>query len=180
MKSTYEIVSELKFAKDAIIDMMEQTEGEITDAVSEVLEKIQQLQVESSQKIAAVDWVFGQIQERKAMIEGAAKYHADRLAQYKANLASIEVQQDRLKYKVMDLMLANNMDAIDLEHKKIKLMYSKSLVVEELDKAIANVPQEYLRTKVEIDKTPLKKHIEETGVSYDGVVIQESPYIRGL
>lgn len=73
-----------------------------------------------------------------------------------------------------------NIASIDFDHKNIKVLHSKSLVIEDLDLALCNIPNDYKRIKQEVDKTALKAHILNTGVSYEGVSVQEKPYLKGL
>lgn len=180
MKPAYQIVHELGVAKDQLYRLVEETEGEVTDAVQQILSVIEDLKVESVTKVDAVNWVYDQVQERKAMVEGVLKHHEEKVALYKAKMSTIKLNEERLKFKIIDLMTANNLENVDLNHKNIKLLYSKSLVVEDQDRAMQSIPDQYKRVKVEVDKTGLKKHIEESGVSYEGVVIEEKPYLRGL
>lgn len=180
MKKTYEIMAELKMAKDQLYMMIEETEGEINEGVQQVLDDIENLNMEASAKIEAINWVYEQISERKSVVDGVLKHHQDKVALYKAKMNTIESNEDRLKTRIIELMQEIGVSNIDYEYKNIKLMYSKSLVVDDQDLALKCIPEDYKRIKVEIDKTGLKKHIENTGVSYEGVGIQEKPYLRGL
>jgi hypothetical protein len=180
MKTTYDIVTELGVTKDYLYKLAEEAEGEVTEAVQHLLNMVDELKVEAATKVDAISWVWDQIQERESMIDGVLKHHEEKVALYKAKINAIKHNEERLKFKIMDLMIASGLDHVDLNHKNVKLLFSKSLVVEDQERAMQSIPDQYKRVKVEVDKTGLKKHIEDTGVSYEGIAIEEKPYLRGL
>lgn len=179
-ESTYDIVKKIEMSKAFIDDKLSVTEGEITDEIEMLLNQLEQSNVDAVEKISSLSYVSDKLAEIEGYVSGAMEYHNAQMATLKAHKASIENNYERIKFKVMELMNALGQKEIQIKHKKIKMLKSKSLVVEDIDRAMVSLPVEFMRYKPEVKKTELKAYIEETGVSFDGVVVVEKPYLKGL
>lgn len=179
-ESTYNIVRNIELNKAYIDDKLEQSGGEITSEVEKLLDDLEHAHIGAVEKVSKLSFVSDKLSEIKAYVDGASEYHKQQLELVKAKQKSIDNNYERIKGKIIDLMRALGQKELQVRHKKLTIVTTKSLVVESLDNALNVIPSEYKRVKVEVDKVGLKKHIEETGVSYDGVIVESNSHLRGL
>lgn len=151
-------VSDLLSAMDASFD--EETGGwrecdelafhQLADeCVRPKLERMQKARVALAGDIAAVDAEIKRLQERKKSLQR----NDDRLAN-RILFGLNAVYDGKLKTPLFTFS---------------RRMSERLIIDDEKD-----VPQDFLKTKIEVDKAGLKKHIKETGEIFNGIHLEET------
>ncbi|MBR8750415.1 hypothetical protein IX317_002137 [Fusobacterium sp. DD29] len=91
----------------------------------------------------------------------------------KANLEAIKKRHAELEYNLINLMLQNGDTEFEKNGVKVKLKDTSRDSVKIEDESL--IPDEYKRTKVEINKSEILKAYRETGVLISGIDIVRDP-----
>lgn len=113
------------------------------------LERMQKARVALAGDIAAVDVEIKRLQERKKSLQR----NDDRLAN-RILFGLNAVYDGKLKTPLFTFS---------------RRMSERLIIDDEKD-----VPQDFLKTKIEVDKAGLKKHIKETGEIFNGIHLEET------
>jgi predicted lipase len=159
---------------------LEEAEGEITDEVDRLMATLEDLDVTAQTKMEAIAFYHTSVEETASMLEGLIGQVSDRLTRLKERKKAMDNQMSRLKESIINLMDVTNTETLDFQGKKIHVGKTKALVVLNEELAISVLPAEFIRTKEEVNKSELKKHIERTGVSYEGVELRTNKHLKGL
>lgn len=178
--NAFELTREIKLTNEEIERFFEETEGEITDVVQELLDKMEDLHASADAKMHAISHVHEGLVEHDAILEGIETHLKARLDGIKARRKAFANNQKRLKESLINLMDAASIEAFEFEGRKISLGKTKALLVLSEELALSTLPDEYVRIKREIDKAALKSYIDRTGVSYEGVELVTNKHIKGL
>lgn len=119
------------------------------ECVRPKLERMQKARVALAGDIAAVDAEIKRLQERKK---------------------SLQRNDDRLANRILFGLNAVYDGKLKTPLFTFSRRLSERLIVDD-EKA---VPPEFLKTKIEVDKAGLKKHIKETGEIFNGVHFEET------
>jgi hypothetical protein len=178
--NAFELTREIRLTNEEIERFFEETQGEITDCVDDLLARMEDLEASADAKVHAITHVHEGLVEHDIMLEAIETHLKGRLDTIKARRKAFANNQTRLKDSLINLMDALGRDSYEFEGRKISVGKTKALLVLNEELAIANLPDQFLRIKREIDKTALKKHIDSTGVSYEGVDLVTNKHIKGL
>lgn len=119
------------------------------ECVRPKLERMQKARVALAGDIAAVDAEIKRLQERKKSLQR----NDDRLAN-RILFGLNAVYDGKLKTPLFTFF---------------RRMSERLIIDDEKD-----VPQDFLKTKIEVDKAGLKKHIKETGEIFNGIHLEET------
>ena len=119
------------------------------ECVPPKLERMQKARVALAGDIAAVDAEIKRLQERKKSLQR----NDDRLAN-RILFGLNAVYDGKLKTPLFTFS---------------RRMSERLIIDDEKD-----VPQDFLKTKIEVDKAGLKKHIKETGEIFNGIHLEET------
>ena len=119
------------------------------ECVRPKLERMQKARVALAGDIAAVDAEIKRLQERKKSLQR----NDDRLAN-RILFGLNAVYDGKLKTPLFTFS---------------RRMSERLIIDDEKD-----VPQDFLKTKIEVDKAGLKKHIKETGEIFNGIHLEET------
>lgn len=119
------------------------------ECVRPKLERMQKARVALAGDIAAVDAEIKRLQERKKSLQR----NDDRLAN-RILFGLNAVYDGKLKTPLFTFS---------------RRMSERLIIDDEKD-----VPQDFLKTKIEVDKASLKKHIKETGEIFNGIHLEET------
>lgn len=178
--NAFELTREIRLTNEEIERFFEETEGEITDCVDELLQKMEELEASADAKVQAITHVHEGLVEHDSMLEGIENHLKARLDTIKARRKAFANNQKRLKDSLINLLDALNKESYEFEGRKISVGKTKALLVLNEELALSHLPVDFIRVKQEIDKTALKKHIDNTGVSYEGVELVTNKHIKGL
>lgn len=119
------------------------------ECVRPKLERMQKARVALAGDIAAVDAEIKRLQERKK---------------------SLQRNDDRLANRILFGLNAVYDGKLKTPLFTFSRRMSERLIIDDEKE----VPQDFLKTKIEVDKAGLKKHIKETGEIFNGIHLEET------
>jgi phage host-nuclease inhibitor protein Gam len=178
--TTYELIKAVDELKGNIEQMLTQSSGEITETVESFLDQLEITKNDAFIKAQHLGFVYNKVKETESFVEGSIAYHQEQIDKLKTRRTATQNTSDRIKSYIIMLMNALEVDKLEIGGKNVSMLTSEKLVIEDLNRALESLPTRFIRVKEEVDKTALKTHIKNTGVSYDGVYLEEDKYLKGL
>jgi len=166
-----ELIYELQGLRQVFEDKLEASEGELTEAIELIEQQMLSVQEEAKEKVERIYHFTNTIDEILAPVEGQIAYHKERIDAANARKRSLTKLRERMVYLIGKLMKELELKQLDTTAGQVKIRHSQRLEI--LDEALAlkNVPEDFIKVKKAIDKTPLKAYLKSTGIHIDGVSV---------
>lgn len=169
--TSMEIIYELQGLRQVFEDKLEASEGELTEAIEIIEQQMLSVQEEAKDKVERIYHFTNTIDEILAPVDGQIAYYKQRIEAANNRKKSLTKLRERMLYLIGKLMKELELKQLDTAAGQVKIRNSERLEILDETLALKNVPEEFVKIKKSIDKTPLKAYLKNTGIHIDGVSV---------
>lgn len=158
----YEIARGLYDNRRRLEELLEETFGEVTQAVESVLDDIDKGVKSGQQKIEAYAYVISKLEEERVPFESLKKHHNDLAGKYRDKGKSIDRNISNLKERAILLMEQMNVTRVETDRGAIYIQDHESVEISELSEDEKNwlVDNGYAEWELKINKRAIMNDLK--------------------